>query len=52
VFDITNLASFTNLNYWLEQVKEMCDDDCVIALMANKFDIMFAEPEQREVLRE
>ena len=52
VFDITNLTSFLNLQYWLEEVRQVCDDDCLIALMANKVDIMFKEPEQREVLRE
>ena len=30
----------------------MCSEDCKIALMANKLDIMFGEPEKREVLRE
>ena len=52
VFDITCLESFCNLEYWLEQVRDVCSEDCRIALMANKVDIMFGEPEKREVLRE
>ena len=52
VFDITCLDSFCNLGYWLDQVRDVCPADCRIALMANKVDIMFGEPEKREVLRE
>ena len=52
VFDITCLDSFCNLEYWLKQVRDVCPADCRIALMANKVDIMFGEPEKREVLRE
>ena len=52
VCDITNLDSFMNLNYWLDQVREVTPQTCTIALMANKVDIMFEEPEKREVYRE
>ena len=52
VYDITKLESFFNLEYWLDQIRDVCSEDCRIALMANKVDIMFGEPEKREVLRE
>ena len=52
VYDITNLDSFMNLNYWLDSVREVTPQTCIIALMANKVDIMFEEPEKREVYRE
>ena len=52
VFDITNLDSFCNLNYWLDQIRAVTPETCTIALMANKVDIMFGEPEKREVYRE
>lgn len=47
VYDITNLRSFANLKFWLEQVRQVIDNECIVALMANKLDIMFTAPEQR-----
>lgn len=41
-----------NLGYWLEQVRNCIPQGCVIGLMANKVDIMFGEPEKRQVYRE
>lgn len=52
VCDITNLDSFMNLSYWLDQVREVTPQTCTIGLMSNKVDIMFEEPEKREVYRE
>jgi small GTP-binding protein len=52
VYDITNLKSFLNLKYWLQQVRAIVDEECIIALMANKLDIMFTAAEQRQVMRE
>lgn len=50
VYDITNDESFHNLPYWLDQLKSNLDPYALIALCANKVDIMFCEPEKREVL--
>jgi Ras family len=33
-------------------VRAIVDDECIIALMANKLDIMFTAAEQRQVMRE
>jgi len=52
VCDITNLSSFYNLQYWLDTVREICGEHTVVALMANKADIMFGSPGSRQVLRE
>jgi len=52
VCDITQLSTFYSLDYWLDQVREICGPDTVIALLANKCDIMFETPQSREVLRE
>lgn len=52
VFDITSLDSFQNMTYWLEEVRACTPEHCIIGLMANKVDIMFEEPEKREVYRE
>ena len=52
VYDITSEESFLNLPYWLDQLRDSADQHVVVALMANKCDIMFKKPEQREVMRE
>jgi GTPase SAR1 family protein len=52
VYDVSNEESFNNLDYWLEKLKENLDPYALIGLCANKVDIMFTSPEQREVLKE
>ena len=52
VYDISNEESFFNLGYWLENLREYAEEHIVIALMANKCDIMFKRPEDREVMKE
>jgi Rab family protein len=52
VYDISNEESFNNLQYWLEDLRKNLDPTAIIALCANKVDIMFSSPEKREVLRE
>lgn len=51
VYDITNSASFENINDWLEIIKKATDDDIVIYLIGNKADL--AEDERkRKVTKE
>ena len=53
VYDITSLSSFTQLkSYWIQQVRECTQSSCILGLAATKIDIMFGDPELREVLRE
>ena len=52
VYDITNEESFNNLGYWLQAIREHADPSIVIALVANKCDIMFSDPSKREVMKE
>jgi GTPase SAR1 family protein len=52
VYDITNEESFNNLSFWLDELKERLDPYAMIGLFANKVDIMFSQPEKREILRE
>jgi small GTP-binding protein len=53
VYDITNLSSFNMLKqYWISQVKDSTPTSCVLGLASTKADIMFGEPEMREVFRE
>lgn len=52
VYDVSNEESFNNLSYWLEELRKNLDPFALIALCANKVDIMFSTPEKREVLKE
>ena len=52
VYDISNEESFRNLEYWVKELKAKLDPYALIALCANKVDIMFTSPESREVLKE
>ena len=52
VFDITNKESFHDLDYWLEQVRQHVDPSCVIALMANKKDLVDQKEATREIQTE
>jgi len=52
VYDITKQESFNNLQLWLNLVAEYADKDILIALVANKCDIMFKDSYKREVTKE
>ena len=45
VYDITNQDSFHNLTFWVAELKKNMDPYAMIALFANKVDIMFSSPE-------
>ena len=46
VFDVTNHKSFDELkNYWYEQIKKICNKDAILAIVANKSELI----EQRQV---
>ena len=38
-YDITNLQSFKDVEYWLEQIKLSSNDDIIIYLLGNKKDL-------------
>jgi small GTP-binding protein len=52
VYDISNEESFNNLTFWIGELKSKLDPYAMIGLFANKVDIMFSHPEEREVFRE
>lgn len=52
VYDISSAESFYNLQSWLDEVRQVVDEECVIALLPNKCDIMFRHPEKREIMKE
>ena len=40
VYDVTNIQSFINLRDWLHQIREFADASVIIALVANKSDLV------------
>lgn len=38
-FDITNISTFNNLNFWIEKSKDFLDDDCVKCIVGTKKDL-------------
>uniref|UniRef100_A0A914PI83 Uncharacterized protein n=1 Tax=Panagrolaimus davidi TaxID=227884 RepID=A0A914PI83_9BILA len=46
VFDISNKASFTSLEFWIQELKRYAPSDCKIILIGNKADLK----EKRQVL--
>tara|TARA_B110000285_G_scaffold206450_1_gene245024 strand:- start:282 stop:527 length:246 start_codon:yes stop_codon:yes gene_type:complete len=49
VFDLTERESFDSLNHWLKELRENCDEHCLIALVANKVDLIQEDEELRQV---
>ena len=49
VFDLTERESWDCLDHWLKELKENCDENCEIALVANKIDLVNANPSCRKV---
>jgi GTPase SAR1 family protein len=40
VYDVTNINSFISLQEWLDRIREFSDPSVVIALVANKVDLV------------
>ena len=40
MYDVTNIQSFINLRDWLHQIREFADANVIIALVANKSDLV------------
>jgi len=52
VYDITRRSSFDNISSWLNDLKQLADKECVIALIGNKLDIVQGNESRREVTKE
>ena len=48
VYDITNKESFTDLNYWVNDIKERMGDNLVKGVVANKTDLFLKETVKKE----
>jgi len=44
---LTDRESFENLEHWLKELRDNCDENCQIALVANKIDLCTADPFER-----
>ena len=40
VYDVTDKRSFTNIDYWLDQIEEHADKGTEIILLGNKIDLI------------
>ena len=52
VYDITKRSSFENISSWLNELKQLADKECIIALIGNKLDIVQKNEKKREVSKE
>ena len=39
VYDITNKKSFTDLKYWINEIKETLGDEPILGIVGNKYDL-------------
>lgn len=49
VYDITNRKTFSNIMGWLNDLKELAERGCIIALVGNKLDLVEIDEKKREV---
>ena len=49
VYDLTNQETFYNLNFYLDGLRDNADEHVTVMLIPNKCDVMFNNPEKREV---
>lgn len=52
VWDVTDLQSFNNLDYWLEELRSAVAKNCIIALLPNKVDLVQNHDLKRQVMEE
>ena len=48
VYDVTNIQSFINLQDWLHKIREFSDPNVIIALVANKADLVDEDDKQKK----
>ena len=52
VFDLTERDTFDCLEHWLKELRDNCDEHCQVALVANKVDLINADPTERKVSKQ
>ena len=51
VYDITNMKSFTELDYWLKTIKEVLGDEAILGIAGNKQDLYVKEQVNEELVK-
>ena len=41
VYAINNAESFKKLDFWIKAVKDICDENAILAIVGNKFDLIY-----------
>ena len=48
VYAINNAESFKKLDFWIKAVKDICDENAILAIVGNKFDLIYAFDNENE----
>ena len=51
VYDITNMKSFTELEYWFKTIKEVLGDEAILGIAGNKQDLYVKEQVNEELVK-
>ena len=51
VYDITNMKSFTELDYWFKTIKEVLGDEAILGIAGNKQDLYVKEQVNEELVK-
>ena len=51
VYDITNMKSFTELDYWFKTIKEVWGDEAILGIAGNKQDLYVKEQVNEELVK-
>jgi GTPase SAR1 family protein len=49
VYDVTNENSYSTLDYWHESITKATDEDIVIFLIGNKYDLVRTDSSKRKI---
>ena len=49
VYDLTDRDSFEQLDHWLKELRDNCNEHCQVVLVANKVDLVNEDPNERQV---
>ena len=47
VYDLTDRDSFEQLDHWLKELRDNCNEHCQVVLVANKVDLVNEDPNER-----
>ena len=47
VYAINNVDSFKRLDYWYKSIKDNCDENVILAIVGNKYDLIYSDDENQ-----